>query len=307
MSTLAPKPPLPYRGRFAPSPTGPLHFGSLIAAVASFLEARTRNGDWLVRIEDIDPPREIPGAADAILRTLEAFGLHWDETVHYQRHHLKAFTAALTRLTEQGDTYPCACSRSELAATVSHHHPQYYPGTCREGLPAGRTTQALRVDSRGDPVYFEDRVQGPQYQDLEHDIGDFIVRRADALIAYQLAVVVDDAKQGITQIVRGSDLLDSTPRQLHLQRLLGLPRPDYAHLPLAVDAEGIKLSKQNGAHALDTQHPVIALWHALDFLNQAPPDALRRASLTTLWDWAHAHWSLARVARTLSRPHSPFN
>lgn len=300
-----------YRGRFAPSPTGPLHFGSLLAALASFLEARAHQGHWLVRIEDIDPPREIAGAADAILHALEAFGLHWDESVRYQSQHVEAFEAALAQLRIAGRAHPCCCSRSEIAAATQTSTPPrppgYYPGTCRQGLPPGRSARALRVDSRGGPVQFTDRLQGLQRHVLEEEIGDFIVRRADGFIAYQLAVVVDDAAQGITEVVRGSDLLDSTPRQLHLQRLLGLPRPTYAHLPVALDATGAKLSKQTGATPLDVHRPVTALWHALHFLHQAPPPALRRASLATLWDWAHAHWSLDQVPHTRSRPQPAFD
>lgn len=296
-----------YRGRFAPSPTGALHFGSLVAALGSFLEARARHGQWLVRIEDIDPPREVPGAADAILRTLDIYGLHWDEAVRYQSQRLEAYEAALANLATQGRLYPCGCSRSEIAAAAGNtRHPQYYPGTCRGGLPPGRAARALRVDSRGSAIRFTDRLQGPQYQDIAAEIGDFVVRRADGLIAYQLAVVVDDADQGITEIVRGSDLLDSTPRQCLLQQLFGLPMPDYVHLPIAVDITGAKLSKQTQATALDDRHPVFGLWHALDFLNQAPPADLRRASLATLWEWAHGHWQLSRVPRVLQQVQAPF-
>src|SRR5688572_24246508 len=246
-----------YRGRFAPSPTGPLHFGSLVAAVGSFLEARTRGGDWLVRMEDLDPPRVAPGAAGDILRTLRACGMEWDGAVACQSARSEAYHAALHRLREQGKVYPCACSRREVAdSAVAGVDGPVYPGTCRAGLPDGKTARALRVDTRGAAVAFDDAVQGHIEHDLEREFGDFVLYRADDVYAYQLAVVVDDAEQGITDVVRGADLLGSTPRQIHLQKLLGLGGPGYVHLPVAVNAAGEKLSKQTYAPPVDATNPV---------------------------------------------------
>ncbi len=288
----------PYRGRFAPSPTGPLHFGSLVAALASCLDARAAGGEWLVRMEDVDRSREVPGAADQILRALEAFGFEWDGPVMYQQHRDEAYGAALERLLAAGHAFPCACTRRELE-TGAPPGPQgrIYPGTCREGLPPGREARAVRVRVDGAAVRFEDRLLGPQGQDLAAEVGDFVVRRGDGLFAYQLAVVVDDAAQGITDVVRGSDLLGSTPRQIHLQRLLGLPTPRYLHLPVAVDARGVKLSKQTGAPPVDARQPLPALCAALRFLGHAPPREACTGSLNDFWRWAIGHWSVERLPR----------
>ena len=290
-----------YRGRFAPSPTGPLHFGSLVAAVGSFLEARTRGGEWLVRMEDLDPPRVAPGAAGSILRALRACGLEWDGAVVHQSARSEAYHCALHRLRQAGLVYPCVCSRREIAdSAVAGGEGPIYPGTCRGGLPAGKTARALRLSTLGAAVDFEDAVQGRTTHDLERESGDFILYRADEVYAYQLAVVVDDAEQGITDVVRGADLLGSTPRQLYLQRLLALPRPRYAHLPVAVNAAGEKLSKQTHAAPLDAARPVRALVAALAFLGQQPPAELARGTVKQFWDWALANWSLAKVPRTRS-------
>lgn len=296
---------MPYIGRFAPSPTGPLHFGSLVAAVGSYLEAKHHRGLWLLRMEDLDPPREMPGAADGILRTLEAYGFEWDGAVRYQRHRGEAYQAALERLRVDGLLYPCACTRREIAdsALVGIEGP-VYPGTCRAGL-CGRTARAWRVRTTAEEVAFEDALQGRQAQVLERDIGDFVLQRADGLFAYQLAVVIDDAAQGVSHVVRGADLLDSTPRQIWLQHLLGLPTPHYAHLPVAVNAKGEKLSKQTLAPPLDVRHPAPALWQALAFLGQSPPPELARAGLRELWSWAAAHWRLERITRVRSSPLPP--
>src|SRR5689334_5109936 len=222
-----------YRGRFAPSPTGPLHFGSLVAAVGSFLEARTRGGEWLVRMEDLDPPRVVSGAADDILETLNSCGMEWDGKVVYQHARHDAYHGALHRLRGKRLVYPCACSRREMAdSAIAGVEGLVYPGTCRAGLPAGKTARALRIGTRGARVEFDDALQGHIAHDIERDFGDFVLYRADDVFAYQLAVVVDDAEQGITDVVRGADLLASTPRQIYLQRLLGLPLPRYAHLPV---------------------------------------------------------------------------
>ncbi|NIP72832.1 MAG: tRNA glutamyl-Q(34) synthetase GluQRS [Gammaproteobacteria bacterium] len=287
----------PYRGRFAPSPTGPLHFGSLLAAVGSRLQACFRGGEWLVRIEDLDPPREQAGSADDILRTLEAYGLHWDGSVLYQSARAEVYRAALDVLRAGAVAYPCACTRKEVAEAGGGAHAPVYPGTCRRGIPPGRPPRAWRVLTTGAQIGFEDRLQGSRRQRLEAEVGDFIVRRADGLFAYQLAVVVDDAEQAITEVVRGSDLLESTPRQIHLQRLLGLATPEYAHLPVAVNARGQKLSKQTHAAPLDREDPIPALWRALAFLGQRPPPELRTAGVDELWDWAVTHWDLAKVPR----------
>lgn len=289
-----------YCGRFAPSPTGPLHFGSLVAAVASYLDARSRNGTWRVRMEDLDGPRCTPGAAEDILRTLEAHGLEWDDAVLYQSRRNAAYEAAMQRLRDSGMAYPCACTRKEIADSAVHGiDGQVYPGTCRAGVPPGRIGRAWRVRTdcaqafdagTAGQVSFEDALQGRIAQHLEQDIGDFVVRRADGLFAYQLAVVVDDAFQGITHVVRGADLLASTPRQIYLQRLLGFPTPHYMHVPVALDAAGEKLSKQTRALPVGCDDPAGSLWRALVFLRQSPPDSLRDASASRLLQWAVANW-----------------
>jgi glutamyl-Q tRNA(Asp) synthetase len=239
-----------YRGRFAPSPTGPLHFGSLVAATASYLDARRNHGEWLVRMEDVDKPRAMPGAADSILSDLEYFGFQWDGPVMYQSQRTDAYREALERLKAMGMAYPCGCSRKEIEGDI-------YPGTCANGVPPGKVARSWRV--RGE--------------------GDFVVLRADGYFAYQLAVVVDDAAQGITDVVRGADLLDSTPRQIHLQRLLGYPTPRYTHVPVVLAADGQKLSKQTGATALDRSRAGELLWDALAFLGHDPAPRLRRGSV----------------------------
>ncbi len=281
-----------YRGRFAPSPTGPLHFGSLVTAVGSYLDARHRGGEWLVRMEDLDRTRERPGAADRILRTLEAFGFHWDDEVLYQSRRDPAYREALERLLDAGLAYPCGCTRREIAERgLPGIEGPRYDGTCRDGLPPGRQPRAYRLRVPAETVTFRDRVCGPCGHNLANEVGDFVIRRADGLFAYQLAVVVDDAWQGITQVVRGADLLLSTPRQIHLQRLLGLPTPDYAHLPLVLDENGRKLSKQSDARPVDPDDPIPALVAALAFLGQPPPPE-RPATVEGLWQWAIPRWHL---------------
>lgn len=285
-----------YRGRFAPSPTGPLHFGSLVAAVGSFLEARTQGGEWLLRMEDVDVPRCSQAAADSILRTLEAFGFAWDGAVVWQSRRAAAYAVALEQLKQAGLVFPCACTRKELAdSTLTADGAVLYPGTCRHGLPAGKVARAWRVRVDAARIAFDDAVQGRIESDLAREAGDFILLRADGLFAYQLAVVVDDAAAGITQVVRGADLLCSTPRQIFLQQRLGLPTPAYAHLPVVVNAAGEKLSKQTQAQPLDEQRPGPALWSALDFLGQQPPLELRAAGCDELWRWARASWQPGRV------------
>jgi len=287
-----------YRGRFAPSPSGPLHFGSLVAAVASYADARSRSGEWLVRIDDLDPPRVVSGATADIVRMLEACGMQWDGAVVYQSARTDAYDAALHRLSSLNVVYPCACSRREVAdSAASGIEGPVYPGTCRNGMAAGRAARAWRIDTRGAAVEFDDAVQGHVRRNLETEIGDFVLYRADGVFAYQLAVVVDDAEQGVTDVVRGADLLESTPRQIYLQRLLGLPTPRYCHVPVALDAAGEKLSKQTLAAPVDAARPVPALHAALRFLGQQPPDELLRSDCAALWQWAIANWQRDRVPR----------
>jgi glutamyl-Q tRNA(Asp) synthetase len=257
-----------YVGRFAPSPTGPLHFGSLVAAVASWLDARAAGGKWLVRIEDVDTTRSVPGAAEGILRTLEAFGLTWDGEVVWQSQRIAHFEAALERLRAGGYVYRCRCSRKEIADSgLTGLEGAIYPGTCRRLGLAGPGL-AERMIAPSEPMGFVDRAIGAVTQNIAHDIGDFVVKRRDGLFAYQLAVVVDDALQGVTDVVRGADLLWSTPRQIVLQRALALPTPRYLHFPVVTNADGEKLSKQTGAQALDAAEAPALLRHALGFLGQ---------------------------------------
>ncbi|MEO1767141.1 tRNA glutamyl-Q(34) synthetase GluQRS [Thiobacter aerophilum] len=292
-----------YRGRFAPSPSGPLHFGSLITAVGSYLDARSRGGEWCLRIDDLDPPRVIPGATDAILRTLEAYGFQWDGPVVFQSARTEAYAAAFATLQRLGVIYACGCSRREIAdSIVGLPGASIYPGTCRGGLGPGKTARAFRVRTEGARIAFEDRLQGLIAVDLARETGDFIVLRADGPFAYQLAVVVDDAELGITDVVRGADLLDSTPRQIHLQRLLGLATPRYLHLPVVVNALGEKLSKQTLAPPLDLARPAPVLVAALAFLGQVAPAELAYADVAEVWRWALAYWDPARLPRLRAAP-----
>ena len=291
-----------YRGRFAPSPTGPLHFGSLVAATGSYLHARQARGQWLVRIEDLDPPRTVIGAAENILHTLEAFGFHWDEPVIYQSQRNDAYEHAFQSLKSKGLVYPCACTRSELQTLQNHqsepHDELHYPGLCRNGPIRNSDTYAWRFRVPKQPITFIDGIQGEQCINLQDSIGDFVIKRRDGLFAYQLAVVVDDAAQGMTDVVRGADLLSNTPRQIALQHALGLPTPRYAHLPVITDVHGLKLSKSTHAAALDLEHPVITLWQVLHCLRQDPPESLKHSNLNTLWDWAIAHWNTRAMNNT---------
>ena len=286
----------PYVGRFAPSPTGPLHFGSLVAAVASWLDARAAGGRWLLRVEAPARPRCEPGAADAILRQLEAYGLHWDGAMLVQSQRDDAYAEALATLEELGAAYPCACTRSQLAQAPRNHEGEIiYPGTCRNGLPAGAIARAWRVRGPDVSTRFNDRIHGELQQNLAHDVGDFIVKRADGLYAYQLAVVVDDAFQGITHVVRGADLLWNTPRQIYLQSLLGLPTPVYAHVPLITNAAGQKLSKQTRAPALPETGCAAVMAHALAVLGHAPPAELAGTEPAEQLAWAVVHWQIENV------------
>ncbi len=285
-----------YCGRFAPSPTGPLHFGSLMTAVGSYLAAKSRQGQWLLRMENVDPPREVTGAADNILRTLEAHHLHWDGPVLYQSQRLAAYDDALAQLAREGHSFLCSCTRKAIAEQSGSRSDQPpYPGTCREGLPEGTTARAVRVRSGDRPIYIYDVLHGPMGPYSDREVGDFIVRRADGLHAYHLAVVVDDAHQGITEIVRGADLLDCTPSQVHLQQLLGLQHPRYCHLPIAVNSRGEKLSKQTHAPAISRQLPGPNLYRALCFLGQMPDPALINEPPDTILRWALAHWDAKKI------------
>ena len=278
----------PYVGRFAPSPTGALHFGSLVAALASWLDARCNGGTWLLRMEDLDQPRVMPGAADAILRQLEAFGLDWDGPVVYQSARLELYEAAIRKL--HSHVYPCSCTRKELEdSALAIDGSRVYPGTCRHGPAPGKAARALRLRTDDEPVSFVDRLQGEVAQSIETEVGDFVVRRADGLYAYQLAVVVDDAAQGVTDVVRGADLLDSTPRQIYLQRLLGYASPRYLHVPVAANAAGEKLSKQTQARDAVVQD----VPRALGFLGLEPPAGPPREILA----WAAQRWDPVRLPR----------
>lgn len=286
-----------YRGRFAPSPTGPLHFGSLIAAVASWLDARAAGGEWLVRIEDVDTTRTVPGAADSILRTLEAMGLAWDGEISWQSRRTDLYESALERLRAAGIVYRCKCSRKEVADSgLQGIEGAIYPGTCR-GLAIGAEALAAeRIATQPEVIAFEDRVQGRVSHDVARAIGDFVLKRRDGLHAYQLAVVVDDALQGIDHVVRGADLLWSTPRQIALQRRLGLPTPRYLHVPVATNARGEKLSKQTLAPAIEAGD-ASALRAALEFLGQRAVHASTPAAILEL---ARAEWDPSRIPRVFA-------
>ncbi len=292
-----------YCGRYAPSPTGPLHLGSLLAAMASYLDARHQQGQWRLRMEDLDPPREVPGAADAILRSLDTYGFTWDGPVAYQSQRLDAYQAALETLQQQGWSYPCCCSRKDIlqAAPQQGIDGPVYPGTCRAGI-RGATARAWRVRTEEREIGFQDRVQGWQSQNLARDVGDFPLLRADGYFAYQLAVVVDDSWQAINQIVRGSDLLDSTPRQIYLQQRLGLTTPGYLHIPVAQNALGEKLSKQTRASPIPEKCSVSLLIRCLRFLGQQIPADFQDAKLTEFWQWSIAHWDINRIPRRKGMP-----
>lgn len=286
-----------YIGRFAPSPTGPLHFGSLLAATASFLDARAHKGKWLLRMEDLDKPREVAGAADDILRTLTAFSFQWDGEVAYQSQQLQRYQAILEDLQQQQLVYPCGCSRRELADIAkAGSDGLIYPGICRDGLQ-GKPARSWRLLVPETTISVEDKIQSTVQQHLSRDVGDFILRRADSIFAYQLAVVADDAWQGVTHIVRGADLLESTPRQILLQRYLDYPEPSYAHLPVATDHGGRKLSKQNRAEPVRIEDNGRVLCEVLTLLGLQPPTDLASATLADIWSWAIQHWQINNVPR----------
>jgi glutamyl-Q tRNA(Asp) synthetase len=283
-----------YRGRFAPSPTGPLHFGSLVSALASFLDARAHRGTWLVRIEDVDGPRTVPGAAAEILDTLGRFGMVSAEQPVWQSQREAEYQRALEQLLATGFVFPCGCTRREIADSLTNNHSRHatlaYPGTCRNGLH-GKQARAWRMrvpDGDAAVSSFKDRWQGTQTQDLAREVGDFVLKRADGEWAYQLAVVVDDADAHITHIVRGADLLDSTARQIYLQRCLGVPTPVYLHVPVIVNEQGEKLSKQTGATALDARAPLVELTQAAKHLGLHPSPT---GSLEAFFSDVTAQWA----------------
>ena len=284
-----------YRGRFAPSPTGPLHAGSLVAAVASFLDARANDGAWLLRMEDIDEARAAPNAAQSIMQTLQAHGMQWDEKPVWQSRRKALYQAAFERL---GDAvYACGCSRREIADSrlgVASDGAAVYPGTCRDGLAPGRAARAWRLRVPDQVIGFDDRWAGPVRQRLATEVGDFVLKRADGYWAYQLAVVVDDADCNITDVVRGADLLDSTARQIYLQRLLGLPTPRYMHVPVLVNQHGEKLSKQTGAAALDIDRPLDGLMQAAQFLGLGL-ESTRPRTVAAFWEAAVTAWADRQV------------
>lgn len=281
-----------YTGRFAPSPTGPLHFGSLVSALASFLDARAHHGRWLLRIEDIDPPREVPGAAASIARQLDAHGLHWDGEILYQSGRATQYRDALRRLAATGSLFLCDCTRERLRRLDGN-----YDGACRARVLTDPDREssgyALRIRTGDAPViHFTDWLHGRSLAThLERTGGDFVLRRRDGLFAYQLATAVDDAAQGISHVVRGNDLLESTPRQIFLLRALGVPVPAYGHVPVMTDSAGRKLSKQNHAPALDVARAGDNIFRALTWLGQNPPSAAAGASVAELLHWASQHWS----------------
>jgi len=291
-----PTPATPTVGRFAPSPTGALHFGSLVAAVGSYCAARRKGGRWLLRIEDLDSPRVVPGAADDILFTLENLGFTWDGEVLRQSRRREAYEAALAALKGSALVYPCACSRREILASAPHAGDEgpVYPGLCRDGLPAGRAARALRIMVPETAIAFIDAIYGQQRQQLRREVGDFILRRADGLFAYQLAVVVDDAESGVNQVVRGADLLASTPRQIFLLQSLGLPVPEYLHLPLALADDGSKISKR---HGLVPGSPAggALLAEALRWLGQDLPEELATAPPAEILAWGTGHFDTTRI------------
>jgi len=283
-----------YVGRFAPSPTGPLHFGSLVAALGSYLDARSQGGRWLLRSEDVDRPRVQPGACTAILETLASCGFAWDGPVWRQSERSARYASALERLRAAGVIYACGCTRREMAdSTLAIDGARIYAGTCRHGLAPGKTARAWRVRTSAEPIVFFDRLQGRIAQSVEREVGDFVLLRADGQFAYQLAVVVDDAEQGVTDVVRGADLIDSTARQIYLQRLLGVPTPRYLHLPVALNAVGEKLAKQTNAAASDPAD----LPRAFAFLNHPLPAGMQGAAPEELLEWGRQNWDVSRLPR----------
>jgi len=282
-----------------------LHFGSLLAACASYLQAKSAGGKWLLRIEDIDPPREQPGADHEIVAILEAFGFEWDGPVSYQSANAARHIQLIERLRLDRLAYPCSCSRKDLAGVPRGPLGAIYPGTCRNGNRS-RKRVAIRVLTNSQPVAFDDGLQGHQMQRLEVESGDFVIKRRDGLIAYHLAVVADDEQQKVTEVVRGIDLMDSTPRQLYLQALLGFAAPRYLHIPVIKNDAGQKLSKQTGAPALQADLATQTLAAALDALGQMPPQDLASGRLCDIWDWAIQNWDINRLVSQTAIPWSKY-
>jgi len=280
-------------GRFAPSPTGPLHFGSVVAAVASYMQAKNQGGKWLVRMDDVDSPRNQAGADASILKTLEILGLHWDDEVLFQSNRQEAYLHTLSILSDKRLVYRCTCTRKQLQGNA-------YPGTCRHKAHGHDQQHSLRIITNQSLIKFNDEIQGHFQQILETEIGDFIVHRADGLVAYHIATVVDDAYQGITEIIRGADLLDSTPRQIYLQQILNYPMPSYAHLPVVVDDHGYKLSKQHHARPINDNEPAQILFTALNFLGQHPDNELLQGNVDEIIQWGIKNWSMHKIPRLSS-------
>lgn len=283
-----------YRGRFAPSPTGPVHYGTLVAAVGSYLQAKKNHGEWFVRIDDVDTGRVVDGADYDILHTLECFGFEWNGEVIYQTQQIENYQQALDQLKSQSLVFPCLCSRKQLVRTTS----DIYPGTCRHRSLPEKKEHALRVLSQDINIGFDDIVMGQQVQNIKQQCGDFIIKRRDGLFAYQLAIVVDDAIQDISEVVRGADLLSSTHRQIYLQQLLNYPTPGYCHLPLAVDETGNKISKSEQATKVEINNKEKLLVSTFNFLGQHPPKDLVKSQLTDIWSWAIEHWNIKKVPKT---------
>lgn len=295
--TMNPMPSQTYIGRFAPSPTGPMHFGTMVAAVASFLQAKTQNGLWLLRIEDVDITRTVSGANSRILKSLEAFGFEWDGEVVYQSLRTHFYETALECLLHKKMLFPCTCSRKELLAIDEFQLSGLYPGTCRDKTLPYDKEHAVRLRVKDKTISFTDSVMGDQQENIARECGDFIIKRRDGLFAYQLAVVVDDALQGVTEVVRGNDLLHSTARQIYLQQQLGYATPLYMHLPLVLGTDGKKLSKSTQSTAINENNPTPALFHALLHLGQKPPVTLKQESLDSLWQWAIQNWNKAKIPK----------
>lgn len=287
-----------YRGRFAPSPSGHLHYGSLIAATGSYLQAKSQSGKWLLRIDDIDPPREIKGATKHILKTLEEFGFEWDENIQYQSQNNKRYAEVVSDLLSKKLAYPCSCSRSSIIQqTKQNKGPIIYPGLCRNGPLKKSDNYTLRLCCINKTINFKDRIQGPLHFDMEKQAGDFILQRRDKIYSYHLATAIDDADQGITEVVRGKDLLNTTPNQILVQQTLQLNSPSYCHLPLVYNEAGKKLSKQNHALPIKPDDTVALLYKTLKFLGQLPPNNLITAKKNEVWLWAIKNWDINLVPK----------
>lgn len=284
-----------YRGRFAPSPSGFLHFGSLIAATASYLQAKKNNGEWWLRIEDIDPPREVAGASQQIIKTLNNYGFQWD-TLSYQSQRLDLYQHYTDTLLKGDKAYFCGCSRKEIIQSNKENNRSatLYPGTCRDGLH-GKKARSIRIKIEKPNITINDAIQGSKTINLNQNFGDFIIKRSDGLFAYQLAVAIDDSEQKMTQIVRGYDLHESSFQQKYIRQSLNLNQPSYAHIPIAVNDSGVKLCKQHAAKDIAAEKPQLVLWHALQCLHQHPPEQLKSQNLDRLWQWGFENWDMDKI------------